>query len=296
MSNSVAPSLAAGYRHGLASMRRWLPLAGLVLLLALFGRAAPTNTQAAASRLLPPERTLRVAFDLGKDGLTVNDPVTGELQGIEVNLGRALAAQLGRTFVPVEYRTGSIEGLRIYQGLKRNEWDVAFLPVDPQYTDRVDYSTAYIDVGSTYLVPPGSSIQTAADVDRPGMRVVVQDGAAPDRFLTDTLKQARIERADDLKDAVYFMQHGGADAIASDLPTLLQLAQQIPGSRILSDSFMVTRQAIAVPKGGAALLARVTSFVEQAKADGTVAREIQNSGDRAVRVAPPAIAGPQPAN
>jgi polar amino acid transport system substrate-binding protein len=290
MQTPSARTRFAGFPRWLLAAPRWLPLAALILVLALFGRGAAAKTQAQGAGVRAG--SLRVAFDLGRDDLVSQDPTTGELQGVEVDLARALAAQLGRTLVPVVYKTGSVEGLRIYQGIKKQEWDIAFLPADPRYANLVDFTTAYVDVDSTYLVRPGLQIASAADVDHPGVRVAVQDGTEQDRVLTPVLAQAQIERVDAFEDAVYGVKHGVTDVIAADRPTLLKLAQQIPGSRVLPDHFAVVSQAIAIPKGRDSLAGSITAFLEQAKADGTVARAIQTSGNRAVQVSPAAVSGP----
>ena len=51
-------------------------------------------------------------------------------------------------------------------------WDVAFMPVDEQRKQKLDFGAAHIVLQSTWMVGPGSPIRILADVDRPGTRVV----------------------------------------------------------------------------------------------------------------------------
>ena len=60
--------------------------------------------------------------------------------------------------------------------LKTGSCDIAFLAIDPTRATEVDFSPPFTQLDFTYLVPAGSSIRTAADVDRPGIRITVVRG------------------------------------------------------------------------------------------------------------------------
>ena len=77
-------------------------------------------------------------------------------------------------------------------------------------------------------------------------------------------------------------------AYAQNRYLLLGLAEKLPGSRVLEDSFAVAELAIALPKGRPAALAYVSEFIEQAKRAGVVGRAIDAAGLRGVKVAPAA--------
>src|SRR4051812_34302852 len=146
----------------------------LVILASLFtavaiGVSAQTND--AARKELAPTGKLRLGLALGATvgaGNVMMDAASGKPRGVAVDLGTALAQKLG---VPVEFVTYPNSGA-LTDAADANAWDVAFIPVDEERKKRVAFGSPHIVLQSTYLVAPGSSIQTLADVDREGVRVV----------------------------------------------------------------------------------------------------------------------------
>ena len=213
------------------------------------------------------------------------DPVTGELRGVALDLGRALAARIGVELHPVIYpRPGAV-----IDGLRAKEWDVAIsLGVDPNRAAEVDFSPPYMEVDLTYLVPTGSTILRIADADRAGARIAVPRGDLVDLLLSRQLKRAELVRVDSVIGTFELLRAGQADVSALPRPNLLQYARQLDGSRVLADRFGINSVAIAVPKGHAGRLAYIREFIEEAKTSGLVQRAIENAGLRGVQVAPAA--------
>ena len=68
------------------------------------------------------------------------------------------------------------------------------------------------------------------------------------------------------------LQSGKADAIAQSRESLTGLSTRLPGSRVLDGGFLNSFVAIAVPKNKPAALAYVSTFLEEAKASGSLRR------------------------
>jgi polar amino acid transport system substrate-binding protein len=133
---------------------------------------------------------LRVGVGVGAAPIALKDAASGDLRGPAVDLGRALAAQIGVDIVFVEYpRPGAV-----MEGVQSNAWDVAFLAFDPSRAEVVDYTPAYIRSDFTYMVPTGSSLRSAADTDQPGIRIVTPRNDGSDLQLTRALKRAQLIR------------------------------------------------------------------------------------------------------
>jgi polar amino acid transport system substrate-binding protein len=168
---------------------------------------------------------------------------------------------------------------------KTGGWDVAFLATDPDRANDIAFTAPYLEIDTTYLVPPGSPLGTLADVDREGVRIVVSDKSAYDLFLTRSLKHATLVRAPGVNASVDLYLSQKLDVLAGLRPTLVDAAARQSGSRILEGSFTVVGQAIGIPKnreGGAKYL---REFVEDVKRSGLVEKAIQNNGIRGVSVA-----------
>ena len=269
-------------------MKQMAPILALILALGIDVGATETQTayaqQSKDPRVADLVRTgkLRVGIGLGSPSGAMKNPATGELRGLAVDLGRALATRIGVDFVAVEYpRPGAI-----LEGVQTNAWDVAFLVVDPERAKEVDFAPPHTQSDFTYLVPAGSSIHKVADADQPGIRIAVPRGDGVDLRLTRLLKKAELVRTDTLSAAVELVRTGGAHARAGPRQAVLTESVKLPGSRVLADGFAVISSAALVPKGHAGRLAYVSEFIEEAKASGLVKKIIEDAGLRGVQVAP----------
>lgn len=224
---------------------------------------------------------VRVGIGLGTPSLALKNPATGETRGPALELARTLAERIGVRLETVEYpRPGAV-----LDGTKTDAWDVAFLVYDASRGAEADFTPPYMQSDFTYLVPPGSPLRSAAEVDRPGMRVAVPRGDASDLALTRIARHAELVRADSLEGAVDLVRNGQAHARAAPRPVLLAEADRFPGSRVLDDGFAVIAYAALVPKGHPRHLAFLAEFMEHAKRDGLVQRTIETAGLRGITVA-----------
>jgi len=269
-------------------VKQMAPILALILALGIGVGATETQTayaqQSKDPRVADLVRTgkLRVGIGLGSPSGAMKNPATGELRGLAVDLGRALAMRIGVDFVAIEYpRPGAI-----LEGVQTNAWDVAFLVVDPERAKEVDFAPPHTQSDFTYLVPAGSSIHKVADADQPGIRIAVPRGDGVDLRLTRLLKKAELVRTDTLSAAVELVRTGGAHARAGPRQAVLAESVKLPGSRVLADGFAVISSAALVPKGHAGRLAYVSEFIEEAKASGLVKKIIEDAGLRGVQVAP----------
>jgi polar amino acid transport system substrate-binding protein len=149
-----------------------------------------------------------------------------------------------------------------------------------------DFMPVHVEVEFGYLAPSGSPMSTIADVDRPGVRVAVQDKSGPHAFFSRTLKSAVLVPAPSNPAALEVLKGGQADVMGSIKPILAELSAQWPGSRILEGRPGVDPHAVAMPKGRDAALPYLRQFMEEAKASGMVKSAIDRAGLHGVMVAP----------
>jgi polar amino acid transport system substrate-binding protein len=214
--------------------------------------------------------------------MATKDTTTGELRGVAVDLARELAAQIGGELVQVVYaRPGAV-----MEGLKSNAWDLAFLGIDASRAAEADFTSAYLEVDLTYLVPANSNITSVPEADKPGVRIAVPRNDLVDILLSQMLTQATLVRADTVAGAFELVRTDQADVCAEPRPNLLQDQVHLPRSRVLADRFGVNRVGIVTPKGNPERLSYFNEFVERAKASGLVQRAIARAGLQGVQVAP----------
>jgi polar amino acid transport system substrate-binding protein len=251
----------------------------------MFLAACATTPSPAVLADLAPTGKLRVGINFQNSVLTRKDPVSGEPGGIAVDLARELSRRLGVPLEIVPYTTAG----NMAAAVKSGAWDVAFLAVEPQRANEIDFAPGgYLEIETTYLVPAGSTLRTVADVDREGIRIAVGAKGGPDLFLSRTLKHAQLVRAPTTAAAVKVFVSDKLDALAGLRPTLTLDAERIPGSRVLDGRFSVVQQSVGTPKGREAGAKYLREFVEDIKASGLVAQLIEKNGARGAKVAPAA--------
>jgi len=244
---------------------------------------APTSTPVSSARDdLVPSGTLRVAINFGNPILATRNAVSGEPQGLSVDLARELARRLG---VPVDLVTYAAAG-KVVAGIKGKEWDVAFFAIDPERAVDIAFTGPYVVIEGAYLVRQDSPIRNNDDVDREGVRVVVGKGSAYDLYLSRQIKRARIVRAP-TSPAVTDMMVAQSLEVAAGVKQQLEAdAKRYPGLRLLDGRFMVINQAMATPKDRPRGSRYLTEFVEEMKASGFVANSLTRHGIEGASIAP----------
>jgi polar amino acid transport system substrate-binding protein len=261
-----------------------LTIAG-VLVAAAFSACAAQADDAAARKELAPTGRLRVAIAVGPapSGIyVIKDEASGGYRGVTIDLSAALAKKLGVEIDYIPYlASGEIQG-----AAGKDAWDVTFMPVDDERKKVVDFGSPYHLLQSTYLVAPGSAIQTVADADKAGVRIAGVKDTATFRASSKASPNATHTALPGVDAAIALMQAGQADAIALGRASLGGVAAKIPGARILDGGFLNSTTAVAVTKGKPEALAYVSAFIEDAKVSGLVRRAFDDIGLKSEQVAP----------
>ena len=260
---------------------RWLMAAILGLMLAGCAGIHTTPTTEARQALAPTGK-LRVGLVLGNPLNVIRDSASGEMKGVGFDLGKELARRMGVPFEPVLYPSSGA----LLDGAKSGAWDVAFMGVSPAREKDVDFTAPHLEVEFGYLIPGSSSISTLADVDRPEIRVAVSGRGVADISLSRVLKNAVVVRSSNPAGALEMVKSGRADVFANNKPSLFEMSDQLPGSRVLDGRFATERQAMAIPKGRGLGVAYARKFVEDAKPEGLVKAALERVGIRGAVVAP----------
>jgi polar amino acid transport system substrate-binding protein len=194
--------------------------------------------------------------------------------GVPVDLGKAMAEKLG---VPVEYVVHQNSG-QITDAAAKGSWDVTFLPRDPERETKMMFGPVYEVADATYIVKPGSSVTNFATLDQSGTRVAAVNNTTTMRGAIAHLKHAKVIGYQTYDEIFDLLKNGQADAFALSRDQLNKLAQKIPGTHVLDETFKKTVTAVAVPLGHAQALSFVTTFMTDALADGTLRKAYDNNG------------------
>src|SRR5712691_10445463 len=240
--------------------------------------AMATEITPALRSEMAPTGKLRVGLNYGNNLLVVS--MTPEPRGVAPDLGRELGRRLG---VPVEF-VGFDSAGKLGDGVKTGAWDVAFLGNEPQRAAEIAFTSAYLEIPSTYIVSAASGIRSVDEVDR----IAVPAQAAYGLYLQRNIKRARLVLTKTNEEAVAAFVNDKLEALAGLRPRLLIDITKLPGARLLDGQFTGVQQSIGTPKARAAAAEYLRAFVEEAKASGLVAEGIAKSGVAGVTVAPSA--------
>jgi polar amino acid transport system substrate-binding protein len=242
----------------------------------------PVMPTAAVAAELAPGGVLRAGINLSNFLLVTGRAANGDPQGVAPDMAGEIAARLG---VPMKLMPYQNPG-ELADAVA--EWDVGLIGAEPARAEQIAFTAAYLEIESTYLVPPDSKIRSVDEVDRNGVRIAVYGRSAYGLYLNRSIKNAELVNAEGLDASWELFVREKLDVLAGLRPRLVTDVEKLPGARVLDGRFTAVQQAVGTPKARIASAAFLATFVEEAKASGLVARLIERHGVRGVNVAPAA--------
>jgi polar amino acid transport system substrate-binding protein len=227
-------------------------------------------------QILAPTGALRVGLYPGTPTSILPDPKSGGPRGVGYDLGKELARRLDVPYTPVVFTKNA----EVLDAVKTGSVDVAFTNATAARARDMDFGPPYLAIELGYLVPQKSAVATPEEVDARGFRVGVTAGSSSDAALTRDLTNAEIVRPATIDAAIEMLSAGKLDAFATNKATLFEMAEKLPGSKVLAGRWGVERHAIAIPKGRDLGLAFVRQFTDAVKSEGLVTAAITRAGLR----------------
>jgi polar amino acid transport system substrate-binding protein len=261
-------------------MRRFLLLASLLIATSVPGSALG---QPAITSEIAPTGKLRVAMNAQTPVLlrrTSDGKITG---GVALEVGKFIAEKLGVPFELVPYA-----GADAYmQSFGKGEWDIAIGGPTPLVAEKADVILPVVLSDYMFVAAPGREFADAAQVDRPGVKIGVGLNSLSDLFLSRTLKSAELVRPSAAGGNIEALRSGKVDVWAASASTVQEVADRLPGAKIIPGAFTSDLYMVILPKGrSSAAQAKLAEIVNEAKRTGVVRTAIEQTGMRGVRVAP----------
>jgi polar amino acid transport system substrate-binding protein len=147
------------------------------------------------------------------------------------------------------------------------------------------FGPIYEVADATYIVKPGSPVANFATLDQPGIKVAAVNNTTTMRGAIAHLKNAKVTGYQTYDEIFGLLKGGEIDAFALSRDQLNAMAKQIPGTRVLDETFKQTVTAVAVPPKHPLALGFAEKFLNEAIANGTLRKAYDNNGlkDRPVR-------------
>ena len=224
---------------------------------------------------MAPTGKLRVAIAISPAGGAFWCTKTASgYAGVPVDLGKAMAAQLG---VPVEYVVHRNSG-EITDAASKGTWDVTFLPKDPERETKMSFGPIYEVADATYIVKAGSSVTNFATLDQSNIKVAAVNNTTTMRGAQAHLKNAKVTGYATYDEIFGLLKSGEVDAFALSRDQLNAMAKLIPGTKVLDETFKKTVTAVAVPLNHPQSLAFVKTFMTDAEKGSLLRQAYDNNG------------------
>lgn len=221
-------------------------------------------------------RELRVCSTGDYRPLTYRD-AAGTWSGIDVDMARDLAAHLGArvTMVPTTWST-------LLDDVTAHRCDLAVggVSVTADRAARASFTVPYLRDGKTPIVRCADlgRYATLPQIDRPGVRVVVNPGGTNERFVRSRLQAATVVPYPDNNTIHDTVADGRTDLMITDAIEARWQAAARPGVLCAEHPeapFDTSQKAYLVAPGDPAFVDTVNRWLTTALADGTWARLAQ---------------------
>lgn len=189
----------------------------------------------------------------------------GEPDGFDIALINAIGEQLG-----MEVRIENMEFVSLVAAIgNKIDASIAGMTVTPEREEVVDFSDTYYEAVQSVIVPAGSAIATAADLEN--KTIGVQMGTTG-FFIAEEIPGATVNAYNKGVDAVNDLLNGRVDLVIIDTNPAAVFASKFEGQVVALDGaqfeFEPEYYAIALPKGSE-LVEQVNKALAELKANGT---------------------------
>jgi polar amino acid transport system substrate-binding protein len=209
---------------------------------------------------------------VGVDGATTlfsaRNPLTGELEGFDIDLLREMSKALLGDPDKIEYRV--IAYSQRVQVLERDEVDLVAdtFTINCARWARIAFSSEYFRAGQRLLVRSDSKVTSIRALDASEGSVCVAKGSTNIENLAP-YKNVRVVAVDDLGRCLVLFQDGSVDAITADDTVLEGFRSEDPYAKVVGPQFSEEPYGIGVSKQRVDLVRFVNAVLERIRNDGT---------------------------
>lgn len=247
-------------------MRKFTQLA---ILLATLTTAQQASAQQTQSRLYEVTKsgTLKVCIWPLYYAISYRNPTSGELEGIDIDLSKELAKDMGVKLEYVETTFGTF-----IADLQANKCDLGMFGVGAtlKRAQAVAFTQPYLISGVYAVVRKGGPIANWADIDKPGINVGVTLGSYIEPFLKSYLKSATVVAVAPPATTQAELMARRVDVMMTDFPSSTKMNAQFDWTATVapSEKILLTPYSYVMAQGDQVWLNYVNLFVSTVKLDG----------------------------
>lgn len=199
------------------------------------------------------------------------DDETGEITGIDAEVGAAIAAKLGYDF---EIEDMDFDALIPSVSSGKIDMVLAGMTVTEERQQNVDFTNSYATGVQVIIVAEDSEITSVDDLFAEGAnhKIGVQQGTTGDLYCSGDIQDAGLGTVEPYKtgaDAILALTTGKVDCVVIDNEPAKNFVAANEGLKILDTEYITEDYAIALAKGSE-LTEKINAALEELIADGTV--------------------------
>ena len=244
----------------------WIVCLLLALLLLFVPRSAKMDEtlpppDAATLAELAPTGTLKVGLFRSA---TFED-------GFGVDLANYIGSRIGTLVEPKFFRD-----LKAFlECATTGECDVIAVGITPDREKLVQFSPAFMELETTYLVRGDARFQSIDDLDQADVLISVYKGSVVDKELTANLHHAKLDESTvSEQQRADLLVNGKVDAIADNADQLGRWSKMAPGTRLIPGHFGIVRYGLANAFGKPAASRYLADLVRDLISSGTMTQMI----------------------
>ena len=194
----------------------------------------------------------------------------GELDGVDVRIAEALAKHMG---LPLKIESYTFPGLT--PALQGGQIDciISAMTATDERRKNIDFSDAYVFTAIAMLVSKDAPIQTVADLNKPGLRIVAKVGTTGESYTREHLPNAKLRVLDEEGNCADEVAKNLADAFIYDQLSIYgHWESRKETTRALLTPIREEYWAVGIKKGNDAFRAKVNAFIKDFRDQGELTK------------------------
>lgn len=196
----------------------------------------------------------------------LKNPSTGEVEGFDIDIAKALAAEILGDENKVEFK--EVTSKTRMALLNNGDIDaiVATMTITEDRKKEVDFTDVYFDAGQSLLVKKGSDIKGIDNLK--GKKVLAVKGSTSSINIREKAPEAQVLEFENYSEAFAALKSGQGDALTTDDSILYGMADEDPSYGLVGGTFTEEPYGIAVKKGNAEFVEELNKALKSLKDSG----------------------------
>ena len=196
----------------------------------------------------------------------LKNPSTGEVEGFDIDIAKALAAEILGDENKVEFK--EVTSKTRMALLNNGDIDaiVATMTITEDRKKEVDFTDVYFDAGQSLLVKKGSDIKGIDSLK--GKKVLAVKGSTSSINIREKAPEAQVLEFENYSEAFAALKSGQGDALTTDDSILYGMADEDPSYELVGGTFTEEPYGIALKKGNSEFLEQLNKALKSLKDSG----------------------------